>query len=210
MIRVKQKWKEYRQDIKESLIVFGILTGLLLPLRITFVTYVSRDWFGSFGILTVASVVLVILVRKNKLGAFGPMFLRQMTKNQHGKRAYFFYIRSIFLIFVLAGTIYAINLGNTIYLEQKHELVLQHPELLDQKKMAEQTKDVSPDKIIIGILFIPVLVILKFHLFAVLLSIINDEFHGMVMTMYTVALVESLEVFGIMLFYRFTLTKNIK
>ena len=205
---MKQGWTGHKQDIKESIIVFGILTGILLPVRFAYVTHVSKDWLGSFGVLTIFSIILVILVRQNKLGWFGQMFLRQMTKNQHGKRGYFFYIRSVVMIAILAGTIFAINLGNTIYADQKHSLIHQHPELLDQKKMMSQAKDMSLENVLVGALMVPVFTMIKFPVVAVLLSIINDEFHGLILSLYTIGLVEYLEILGVMLFYRFTIKQN--
>lgn len=205
---MKQNWAQRIQDIKENLIVFGTLTCILLPLRIAYVTYVNKDWFGSFGILTIASIILVVLVKKNKLGRYGQMFLRQVTKHQHGKRAYFFYIQAIILISIMAVTIYAISLGNTIYVQQKNEIISEHPEILDQKKMMNQTKNISFDKIVFAVILIPVLVVLKFRVMAILFSIVNDTFHGWILTMYTVALVEYVELLGIMLFYKFALKQK--
>ena len=74
------------RGIFESLIVFGVMTGLLLPARLLFVEYVSDNWFGSLGVISAISISLIILVKKKKLGVFGAMFERQIYKFQKGKR----------------------------------------------------------------------------------------------------------------------------
>jgi len=52
--------------MKESIIVFGVLTGILLPVRLVFVNYFSDDWFGSFGLISIISIAIVILAKKTK------------------------------------------------------------------------------------------------------------------------------------------------
>ncbi len=209
MIEPKKGWQERKQNLKESAIVFGFFTGILLPLRILFVTYVSQNWFGSFGVMTIVSVIILILAKKNMLGRFGKMFLRQMTKNQHGKRALFFYGESAILISILLVSIIAINLGNTVYVDQKQNLEFLHPELKDQNTILKETKNVSLDKLVVAIALLPLLTISKFPQMAILFATLNDAFHGWILNMYTIALVEYLEIFGVLLFYRFSLPKNL-
>ena len=71
----------------EGLIVFAVITGILLPVRLFFVAYVSDNWFGSFGVIGAISILLLTLAKKDKLGKFGQMFNRQIEKFQHGKKA---------------------------------------------------------------------------------------------------------------------------
>jgi len=56
-----------KKDFLEGLIVFGVMTGLLLPVRLLFVAYVSSDWFSSFGIISSISVAILILTKKKKI-----------------------------------------------------------------------------------------------------------------------------------------------
>ena len=56
------------------------MTGLLLPVRLLFVTFVSDSWIGSFGVISVISISILILAKKGKLGEFGHMFQRQMAE----------------------------------------------------------------------------------------------------------------------------------
>ena len=60
----------------EAVIVFSVMTGIFLPVRFLFVTFVSDHWFGSFGIVSAFAIMMVVLSRKGKLGKFGEMFQR--------------------------------------------------------------------------------------------------------------------------------------
>ena len=74
-----------RQDIKEKLILLGITIGVFLPIRVVFAAYISDDWLGNLGLMTAFALVLVLLIKKKKLGWFGRMFERQMRKSMRGK-----------------------------------------------------------------------------------------------------------------------------
>src|SRR3990172_12802223 len=102
-----------KQEIVETLIVFAVMTGLLLPVRLVFYTYVSTHWFGSFGLVSAISVLMVVLVKKKKLGRFGQMFENQMRKVQRGKRKILAYGQAALFLLLLGGTIVAIELGNS-------------------------------------------------------------------------------------------------
>lgn len=94
----------------ETLIVFGTITMILFPIRLLFVTYVTDDWFASFGIVAAISLTLVFLAKRNKMGKFGQLFVRVMKKWNTGKRQYFLYIPPILLLIVSAGIVLLINM----------------------------------------------------------------------------------------------------
>jgi hypothetical protein len=94
----------------ETLIVFGTITMILFPIRLLFVTYVTDDWFASFGIVAAISLTLVFLAKKNKMGKFGQLFVRVMKKWNSGKRQYFLYIPPILLLIVSVGIVLLINM----------------------------------------------------------------------------------------------------
>ena len=107
------------RDIFESLLCFGIMTGLLLPARLLFVEYISDDWLGSFEIIFIISISIIILAKKQKLGFFGPMLERQIHKFQKGKRGILVFDESIFLLALLGTIIIAIEQGNLVYFDLK-------------------------------------------------------------------------------------------
>ena len=96
----------------ESLLVFSIMTGILLPVRMLFVAYISDNWFGSLGIISTVLISMVILTKKKKLGFFGPMFERQIYKFQKGKRGLIIFGESVFLLLILGVMIFAIIFTN--------------------------------------------------------------------------------------------------
>lgn len=102
----------------ETLIVFGVITVILFPTRLFFVTYVTDNWFASFGLIAMISLTLVVLAKRNKMGKFGQLFARVMTKWNTGSRQYFLYIPPILLLFISVGIVLLINMYNSnIYSE---------------------------------------------------------------------------------------------
>jgi len=95
------------------------MTGLLLPARLLFVQYVSDNWFGSAGIISIISISIIILAKKQKLGFFGPMLERQIYKFQKGKRGILIFGESIFVVILLGGMIIVIDQGNSVYSDLK-------------------------------------------------------------------------------------------
>jgi hypothetical protein len=102
----------------ETLIVFGVITIILFPTRLFFVTYVTDNWFASFGLIALISLTLVVLAKKNMMGKFGQLFTRVMTKWNTGSRQYFLYIPPILLLFISVGIVLLINMyDSNIYSE---------------------------------------------------------------------------------------------
>ncbi len=203
----------WNQDRKEFLLVFGVMMFVMLPVRFLLVEYVSDNWWGSFGAISAIAVLMVILVKKNKLGRFGKMFERQMLKlHQKGLRRKVVFGNMIFALIVTGLLIYSINAGDTIYLDTKMEVVEQaggeealQEQLGDIDKMYEQ---ITPEQILLALIAIPYLLVAQFPYFASLWAIENDLTHGFLLHFATVAFVETLEFFGILMFYRFALRRK--
>ena len=137
--------------MKESIIVFGVLTGILLPVRLVFVNYFSDDWLGSFGLISVISIVIVILAKKQKLGKFGEIFERQMLKIHQGKKRIFVYTVVTLVVLYLSVSIYSINQGNSTFLEEKNLLTQQFKEKgITLQSMTLDAPNLSPEQIFHG------------------------------------------------------------
>lgn len=186
------------------MIVFGVMTGILLPVRLFFVTFVSDNWFGSFGIISAVSISIIILTKKQKLGAFGRIFDRQLSKWQRGKRAKLVYGQSIFFLIILGGTIFAIESGSLYHTDIKNQLKDQFAEFSDKSLLLEKSKEIKPIEWIYGIIGLFLAVFFAFPQLAAVLSILNDTFDGWILHFYTVGFVEYLELFAILLIHRFT------
>lgn len=197
-------------NIKEPLIIFGTVSLTLLAVRFVINQFVTKNFWISFVIMASISVALLVLAKKEKLGWWGKMFLRQMIKNQKGKRALFFYGEAFFVITMMLGTIYAINVGSSMGLaDVKKDMIAHVPELQSQQKMDNMVKNTPPIElakdILIGLTVLPIAVLTEFPKIAVMVSAINDTFHGWILNLYSITLIEYLEIFGMMIFYRFAL-----
>ena len=193
------------QNFLESLIVFGVMTGILLPVRLLFVSYVSDDWFGSFGIISAISITMIILTKKGKLGKFGEIFERQINKLQKGKRAKIVYGQSIIFLLILGGTIFAIEQGNSAYVDLKNQLLVEHEEFTDPQEILKKTEQLEVQDWFFGVLGLFLAVFVAFPQLSAVLAVLNDSFDGWILHFYTVAFVEYLELFGILLYYRYSL-----
>ena len=179
------------------------MTGILLPVRLLFVEYVSDDWFGSFGIISAISVIMIVLIKKNKLGKFGRMFQRQIDKIQHGKKGKIVYAQSIFFLLVLGGTIFAIEQGNSTYLDIKNSIETEHAEFSNPQELLEQTEQIQPHEWVYGIIGLFLAIFFAFPQVAAVFAVLNDTFDGWILHFYTVAFVEYLELIAILIGYRF-------
>ena len=197
-----------KRNFLEGLIVFAVMTGVLLPVRLFFVAYVSENWFGSFGVVGAISIILITLVKKDKLGKFGQMFNRQISKFQHGKKAKIVYGQSILFLVILGGTIFAIEAGNSEYVDLKDELIAEHNELTQPEQLWAQTEKIGFSELVYGFIGLFLAVFFAFPQVAAVFAVLNEAFNGWILHFYTVGFVEYLELFGILLYHRFAFKKN--
>ena len=197
------------RGIFESLIVFGIMTGLLLPARLLFVEFVSDDWLGSFGVITAISMSVIILAKKQKLGFFGPMLERQIYKFQKGKRGIVVFGESVFLLLILGTMIVAIDQGSSIH----SQFMLQNSETIitmnSPEQVLELTTEMTPTDWIVGFLLAPSALLTEFPKMSAAIASIDQSLNGWLMHFYTVGFVEYLELLGILIFYRVSFKKKI-
>ena len=184
------------------------MTGLLLPVRLLFVSYVSDNWLGSFGLVGGISILMIILTKKGKLGKFGQMFERQLTKLQRGKRAKIVYGQSIFFLLVLGGTIFAIEQGNSTYIDLKEELISQHEEFSNPEQILAKAEEITIMDWINGFIGMFLAIFFAFPQLAAVFAVLDESSQGWIMHFYTVAFVEYIELFGILLLYRFSFLKK--
>lgn len=197
-----------KEEILEGVIVFAVMTGVLLPVRLFFVTYISTNWFGSFGLISAISVLLLILTKKQKLGRFGQMFERQLNKAQHGKRVKLVYGQSIFFLLILGGTIFAIESDNSQYHQIKEQISDEFSVLGDKNTLLEKSKYMQAQDWLYGIIGLFLAVFFAFPHLAAVFAVLNDTFNGWILHFYTVGFVEYLELFGILILHRFTFAQK--
>jgi len=90
-----------KKDLKEKIIVLGVTVGLFFPVRIFFSVYVSEHWLGSLGVMSALAILLVVLIKKKKLGWFGIIFEKQMRKTVGGKTGKYLIGFAYFSLFIL-------------------------------------------------------------------------------------------------------------
>ncbi|MFB5631102.1 MAG: hypothetical protein ACE5RN_05915 [Nitrosopumilaceae archaeon] len=193
-----------KKNFLESLIVFGVMTGILLPVRLFFVSYVSSDWIGSFGIISAISIFIIFLTKKDKLGKFGKMFERQINKLQKGKKAKIVYGQSIIFLLILGGTIFAIEQGNSTYINLKNQILDEHEEFTDPEEILKKTEQLDAKDWALGVLGLFLAIFIAFPQLSAVLAVLNDSFDGWILHFYTVAFVEYLELFGILIYFRYS------
>lgn len=198
----------------EAVIVFLVMTCIFLPVRFLFVTFVSDHWLGSFGIVSAFAIIMVILSKKGKLGKFGEMFQRQMMKIHTGRRRKFIYTHLAFSALIMGLFVVSINLGNTIYVDQKNEILamaeLQGESLkepADMQRLTQELKEIPSEQILTSLAAMPVLLIYQFPYFAGLMAITDDLTSKFFLHFSTVGFVEVLEMIGILIFYKMALKK---
>lgn len=196
------------QTIKEMAIVWGTMTVIFLPVRFLFVTYVSDSWYGSFGLISGISILILILTLKNKLGWFGEMFKRQMRRLHSGKLGKIITIQVIFYLIFFGTFVFSIEMGNSYYSDLKDELAAETLHISDHGIEIKDLDEITAERMLLGALLSFFVFVFEFPLFAAAIALINDMFDGWLLHFYTVAFVENLEIFIIMIFFRMSLLKN--
>lgn len=197
------------QNFKEIFIVFAVMTGVFLPVRIIFVTYVNDNWLGSFGLISGLSILILVLTKKQKLGFFGKMFERQMTRLHSSRFSKLIYFQVVFLLIVFGSLVFSIEMGNSFYFVEKQQLLEQTTHISDYGLELNSEIEMTLESIVLGVLLSVFAFIFEFPLFAGAVAVIDDVFDGWLLHIYTVAFVEQLEVFGILLFFRFAMKKDL-
>ena len=188
-------------DIKEKLVVFGVITGIFLPVRMLFYTYFSAHWIGSLGLASSLMFVLILLAHKHKMGCFGDLFLNQLTKTIKGKSGKIAIVFSLVLIAYFGSTLVWIERGNTVYSEEKR-LVSQ---MLFSNYNAHEMESGDITKIMNihhgSYLFDTSHVIYADQIVSMTYSIMNDMTGGWLVNLDMILLVEQFEFLGFIVIY---------
>ena len=171
------------KDLREKVIVLGILTGILLPVRVLFYTYISQYWIGSLGLMSMVAIIMFVLVKKKKLGWFGPMFENQMAHVTRGRMGKIALAITFLSIMFFSISLLLIEQGNTAYLTEK-------------LRFESLFKGSIPSYVLTGnekrIDFVP----------SVSTAIVNDLTRGWMEHINILILVGEFEALAVLLFYR--------
>ena len=189
-------------DIRDKLIVFGVITAIFLPVRMLFYTYFSAHWIGSLGLSSSLILLLILLAHKHKMGHFGDLFLNQMTKTIKGKSGKVAIVFSLVLIAYFGSTLMWIERGNTIYSDEKRIVSQILFSNYDVHKM--ETSDITKIMNIhhASYLFDMSHVTYVDQIISMTYAIMNDMMGGWVVNLDTILLVEQFEFLGFVILYR--------
>lgn len=189
-------------DIKEKLIVFGVITAIFLPIRMVFYAYFSAHWIGSLGLVSSLMFVLIFLAHKQKLGRFGNLFLKQMTKTIKGKSGKIAIAFSLVLIAYFASTLMWIERGNTIYSDEKHLVSHMIFSNYGVNKMNPSDIHTVVDIKQGNTIFDASNVTYADQIISMTYAIMNDMMGGWMVNLNTILLVEQFEFLGFLVLYR--------
>lgn len=188
-----------KTDIKEKAVILGFTAAVFLPIRLAAGQILADNWIGMLGIVSMVSVLLVVLVKKEKLGVFGEIFKRQITKAVWTKSSKVIIITLLMLSAYFGTTILLIERGNTEYYSDKQIITANFA----QEKFSQETMSMLQgpqihDLRIIGLTQIQYLE----YAFAISYAMLNDATSGWLINLHLILFVEQIEVLGLLWFYR--------
>ncbi len=192
-----------KQDAKEKILTVALFTGLFLPTRLFFYTYVSEHWLGSFGLITAIMLAMMILANKNKLGGLGRIVKRQMFSFSKGKFGKFAMFQTIFFIYLFSMAIYGIE--NPPEMKQEIVGILAEEGIDDLNSSLDGSKNLvwTGPAAVLGPAFAMLVILVPNNLGFSMYSIINDFTDGWLLHFITVFLIEHLEVLGLVVYFRY-------
>lgn len=109
-------------DLKEKCVLVGVSAGIFLPFRLLASQYFAEHWLGNLGFATAASMLMLYLIKKNKLGRLGVILKNQIRKTIWGKSARLIILVLLGFMVYFGTVIILVNQGNTTYHEDKEAL----------------------------------------------------------------------------------------
>jgi len=192
-------------------IVAGVMTAILLPVRLIFVTYVSNDTWGSLGVISLISVIMVVLVKKKRLGSFGRLFEKEMIRLTRGKKRLFVTTMMTVMVMYFSFSLFLIDQANTVYFDEKERVkvqVLSHYGNLNLQDPEDVLSVLEPEKVIAGVPEYADSALNDIKAMIITQGIVNDLSNGYILHFHSVFLVEGLEILGVYIFYAVSLRKR--
>ena len=195
--------RERLRDLKEKTITVLVFTGIFLPVRLLFYSYVSQWWVGSFGLMTGILLSLMYFSHKKKLGYLGRIINRQVLSFSKGKYGRFYILYLCIWTYFFINAIYGIEFANP-------ELKDRFTEQLASQGVTDLESSVSASENIrftgpgawMGPAFGIIITITPNPVGHAMYSIINDFTNGWLLHFVTVFLVEQLEILGLVIYFR--------
>ena len=185
----------------EFLIVTISLIAILVPIRIFSKIVFADEWIGSLGVISGILGLIIFLSKKEKLGIFGQMFIRQIIKNHKGKRKWIIYLQTILFLSIAVFTIFSIYTGNNDYYLLKEQVIAEFQKqgtMIDSSlnfdAIQQISSQISPEQQVRAIAALPLLIIQNFEIFSVVLAVTDQLMGGWVMYFWQIMLIETVEI----------------
>jgi preprotein translocase subunit SecG len=185
-----------RTDLKEKAIILGFTGAIFLPVRLLLGQYLAENWLGMLGVASAISIILMVLVKREKLGKIGQIFHRQMTKTLWGRSAKWIVLTLVIFSAYFGTTTLLVEKGNTEYFADKQIIAENFSSKIDQNTIAKLQGPQAHD-----IFGISQLQHLEYFL-AISYAMINDTTHGWLVNLHLIMFVEQIEILGLLWFYR--------
>ena len=199
----------------EFLIVTISMIAVLVPLRIVSRIIFEDEWIGSLGLISVVLGMILFLSKKEKLGIFGQMFIRQIIRNHKGKRKWIIYLQTILFLSIGILTIFSIHTGNNEYYLLKEQVIAEFHKQgividsnLNYDAIQQISSQVSLEQQVMSITALPLLTIQDFKIFSVVLAVTDQLMGGWVMYFWQVMLIEIIEITALLCITRKLFLKN--
>lgn len=184
-------------DLKEKLVIVSITAAVFLPLRLLVSQYVSDHWLGNLGIATAISIVLIVLVKKEKLGRVGTIFRNQITKTMWSKSAKVIICTLVLFMAYFGTTILLIERGNTIYYDDKQILA---DGIADKRLDMDEVSRLSGPHAD-GALLVSQIQQTE-YIFSISYALLNDATHGWLANLHLIMFIEQMEALWLLWVFR--------
>lgn len=199
----------------EKLAVLGAIGTALWSARLVFIFLIGDHWFGTLGITSILFGTLTYLSWHGKMGRFGRIYkeildhklAKKMDKTRLCFAGFFIFFTVLMSVGGHAAVYYPEETRQTLTMVKENNPELENPqEVGDVIPMLERQVGEDPwlivPKIILGFLLIPFFAILNFPLWSAGVGALNELFHGHLLHIIDIILVEEIEILGILLYVR--------
>ena len=193
-----------KTDLKEKALTIFIFTGIFLPVRLFFYTFVSTWWLGSFGLITGIMLTMLYFARKNKLGFIGRIVNKQVTRISKGRAGLSTIILSIFFLYSFGNVLYGIAYPPEKSIAE-FTTEFEKEGVTDLKTLAAspQTHKLTPTDLLLVLPLGILVMIIPTEPGHALFAIINIWTNGWFAHFMTVFFVQLLEILGLVIYFRY-------
>ena len=194
----------YKSVFSKPVFIFisfsSLLAILFIFLRVIFRLVFGDVWIGSLGLASLILGTVLFLSKKEKLGIFGQVLIKQITKTYAGKRKWAVYVQLGFFLSVSVFTMIAIYIGNTEYQSLKDQVIdefknkgISVDSNLNLDVIHQISSQVTPLQQMESIVHFPIMLTTNYRLFSVILAVSDQLLGGWVMYFWQVSIIEILE-----------------